>query len=184
MRNKNIFGMSHGLNGCGIKIAKDVLLNDLNEFAENGFIGLEDLRGFSSELYYLGGRKVSKKRKDELEKIASLKTLDNIYAMTESASRVASSAYDDFKEYEKEAFEIANGYNLNKSEVKKKFRELAKNYIKNICGFADFVTKESNDFIQSRNRFNKYKNNALQIAERYDLDKREILRNLKGGVKI
>ena len=153
---------------------------DVKESANfcNSYTDLLSLENELENLKELGSLENTLNR---LRRRGKLNALKNLYALGESASKVAS-AGEDFREYEREAFEIAEKYGMQK-RVKKEFRKLAENYLEKIYGFSDFVTNEFDDFVESRNRFNSYKNNALELAEKYGFDKREILKNLNGGIR-
>jgi hypothetical protein len=154
--------------GIELYTQRELYLKDLDSSARDGFVSSASLDCFVDEINSVPRRKISDKIKRRLEEKSIRNTLENIYAMAQSASRVAdTNSMNDFVKYKYEALNIAENYG-NKKIVEDKFRELSMNAL------AEATAKDNYDFIELRNEFNGYKNKALKIAEDSGLDKKTI----------
>jgi hypothetical protein len=107
----------------------ELYLKDLDNSARDGFVSAISLDCFVNEINSVSRRNNTNKVKKKLEEKASRTTLNNLYAMTESASRVAdTNSINDFIKYKYEALKIAEDYGLDKRKILAKFDSIKEKY--------------------------------------------------------
>ncbi|MCW8966223.1 MAG: hypothetical protein OQK82_06015 [Candidatus Pacearchaeota archaeon] len=153
---------------------RERLLSDWDVSANHGFVSPLSLEYFLKEVDCLVSKRglVTEKMKKRLGEKASRNTVENLYALAESALRV-SGVGKDFKKYEKKALKIAEDYLLDKEKIENRFKNLPRDYFEKLCNKAEDILDEElgKDFIGSVDKVYGCQMEALKITKGYSPEK-------------